>query len=330
MELNKVMLSIVIPCYNCEKFIDKCVKSIIKNSYQNIEIILVNDGSKDKTLDVIKKLENKFSCIHAYSKMNTGVSDTRNYGISLSNGRYIAFIDSDDYITDNMMKKMIDIAEENNVDMVCCDFMEQKGNSIIKSKFNYKTGLYSSDHILKEFLTGKISISIWDKIFKKELLNDIKFNTNLAVGEDSLFCIETIRKAQNIYILGNALYVYVQNEESAVHSISKKILQISTIEKYINKDIIINHEKEYNYFVADCMLRCIHTLSVCYDKNNKEKVYKYIKEIYNKPKIKEIIISKYSSFYSRVEMTILYFFGINVHLNMFKFYKYIRKMVRSK
>lgn len=330
MKSDEIILSVIIPCYNCEKFITRCVNSIIENSYENIEIILVNDGSKDNTLDVIRDLENKYSCIYTYSKYNTGVSDTRNYGISCARGKYIAFADSDDFIKDNMMKKMIDVAEENNVDIVCCDYVEKKDDIIIKSKFNYKAGVYKSNYILGEFLKGNVSISIWDKLFKRTLLENIRFNTNLAVGEDSLFCIETMDKANEVYVLDEDLYVYVQNDNSAIHSISEKILQISTIEKYINKEISTKYENEYKFFIADCMLRCIHTLSVSCDKNNKEKVYEYIKQIYDKNKIKEIITSKYSSTYSRVEMSILYIFGINAHLNMFKFYKRIRKLVRSK
>lgn len=329
MNNNEIILSVIVPCYNCQNFIDRCVKSIKNNTIKETEILLINDGSTDNTLDTINRIARENSNVIVFDKINTGVSDTRNFGIAKAKGKYISFVDSDDYIRNNMFTIMVDKMEKEALDIICCDYVELHNDVIVNSKFNYEENLYNRKEILEMYLIGKISISIWDKMFRKDIIKNIQFNCKLAVGEDSLFCLESFMNANRTYLLNDSYYVYFQNEKSAVHTVSNKILQIAQLDKYIPTTIKQEFNEHYKYFMADCMLRCIHTLSIICCKDNKKSIIKFLNKICDKNKINILIKSKYSTLYVKIEMIFLKAFGIRTHLFLFKYYKKIKTVVRK-
>ena len=324
----KIDLSIVVPCYNCAKFIDRTVKSIIDNSYDETEIILINDGSIDNTKEKLINLSKKYKNITVIDKENSGVSDTRNYGIDIAKGKYIGFVDSDDIIVNNIYKKVMDIMKRENPDVVCFIVNEMMDNKIYNSRLSYKNGSYDSEYILREYLKNNISISVCDKVYKNELVKNNKFSTKIKFSEDILFCVELFQKPCQVYLLNEVGYLYVQNANSMVHTVSKSQLQTAKIGDMLN----FNNKKlskEYNYFIAYCMARCIHHLSYNYNKKNKDEIYKYFKEIYDKDKVNILIKSKYSSTSNKLEFSLLKIFGIKFHLNMFFTYRYVRNILRK-
>ena len=173
-------ISVIIPAYNSSKSINKCIDSIITQTYNNLEIIVLNDGSKDNTLDIIKNYEKTDKRIKIIDKENTGVANTRNKGINVSSGEYLMFIDSDDYIDkdyiENMYKEMI----ENNSDIVVSGMTSCKENGQIIKKISYKN---KSENLkledIKEEIINKLTFcSACKTLFKKELIlkNKILFN----------------------------------------------------------------------------------------------------------------------------------------------------------
>ena len=118
---NKVLVSIIVPVYNVEKYIDKCLNSLVNQTLKNIEIIVVNDGTKDNSQKIIDKYTKKYSFIRSYIKENGGLSSARNYGLKHAKGEYIAFVDSDDFVDKNMFEQMYLYAKNNKYDIVVCD-----------------------------------------------------------------------------------------------------------------------------------------------------------------------------------------------------------------
>lgn len=216
-------ISIIIPAYNAEKYIERCVNSIINQTYKNIEIIIVNDGSIDATKYKIEKI--KDDRIIVINKENEGVSCARNIGIKRATGRYIMFADSDDYIEKDAVEKVVNIINNTNVDVVKFNYNNlNKDGKVEKGQEDYKQ--YENKELKKneilefmeEVLRGKINAFVWTLAIKKEIVDTINFNQKLGMMEDLLFYIELLPKINNMYIINGGLYNYYINEESVSNS----------------------------------------------------------------------------------------------------------------
>ena len=216
MNLRKVYpkISIIIPVYNCEDTIEKCIESILRQTFEEFELILIDDGSKDKSGYICEKYKEKDCRVKVYHNQNRGVSFARNYGINISRGRYLMFCDSDDYVDTNWCEdlyKQIIIYPDS---WICCNF----------STIDYDTGqekrmkntLNQINYINKKdfFITVDLGISgfCWNKIFDREIINreKIRFNENYSLGEDVEFCVDYLKVTKNIIFLNKYLYYYVK------------------------------------------------------------------------------------------------------------------------
>ena len=149
-------VSVIVPVYNVEKYIEKCLNSLVNQTLKDIEIIIVNDGSKDNSDKIIKIYQEKYDNIIYLTKKNGGLSDARNYGIPYAKGEYIAFLDSDDYVENDIYEKMYNKAKENNSDYVECDFIWEYPNKSIIDKGEEYTG--------KHEMLQKIRVVAWNKL----------------------------------------------------------------------------------------------------------------------------------------------------------------------
>ena len=240
-------LSIIIPVFNGEKFIKRCVDSVLNQSMYIDEIIIINDNSTDGTIEILEKNYSNLVNIKIINlKKNHGVSYCRNLGIEKSSGEYIGFVDSDDYVEVNMFEKMYNNAKDNNLDICICNFVEVNQQNRIKSKYKNNEEILERDKSLEKYLLNKISPSVWDKIFRRKILKNIKFNTKLIIGEDILFCLEAFYYSKKTGFVNDYLYNYIQNDNSAVHTISSKLLQYVDVIKYIplqiEKDLKLNED----------------------------------------------------------------------------------------
>ena len=168
-------LSIIIPVFNGEKFIKRCVDSVLNQSMYIDEIIIINDNSTDGTIEILEKNYSNLVNIKIINlKKNHGVSYCRNLGIEKSSGEYIGFVDSDDYVEVNMFEKMYNNAKDNNLDICICNFVEVNQQNRIKSKYKNNEEILERDKSLEKYLLNKISPSVWDKIFRRKILKNIK------------------------------------------------------------------------------------------------------------------------------------------------------------
>lgn len=224
-------ISIIVPIYNAEKYLNKCIESLINQTKKELEFILINDGSTDNSEKIIKKYKDKR--IKYFKNENQGIGKTRNFGIEKARGKYIMFVDSDDYIDKNMAKLMFDKAFSNSLDMVVCDYYKVINNENIEEKLpSFKpTTLKNSPNLL-----GDINLSPWNKIYKTSLIkdNNIKFVENLKY-EDAPFVIEALDKANKVGKVNKCLNYYVIHGNSETTVRDKRVFDILKIIDKIRK-----------------------------------------------------------------------------------------------
>lgn len=229
--------SIIIPVYNAEKYLKKCLESVInqKTKYK-YEIIVINDGSTDNSLNVLKIYSNKIKII---DKPNSGPGDSRNKGLELASGKYILFVDSDDYVSDNFVEKMLDTIIQNEADIVICDYYRVTTNNI--KYFNKgEAGIYLKNNFNKVLL---MEFHSCNKIFKKELFNYETYPTDMLF-EDVVLVSKLILKANKIVKINDPLYYYRKNENSTTNIINDSNYDILKATKIIEKDFIANNYKD--------------------------------------------------------------------------------------
>ena len=222
-----MIISVIVPVYNVENYLEQCLNSIIHQSYRNLEIILVDDGSVDQSARICNEFSRKDSRIKVIHQVNSGVSVARNTGIEAATGDYITFVDSDDWLETDMYKAMCDIAKSTqNVELVMCDFVNVKSNTNVNISSDIRGGYYTKKEIISEIYPtllvteyfGRIPIvSVCNCLFKKELLmqNKVSFEVDLRYSEDYLFMAQVMLHTDTFYYLkGYNYYNYRQYEQS--------------------------------------------------------------------------------------------------------------------
>lgn len=222
----KPLVSIIVPIYNSSKYLDRCVDSILNQKYKQIEVLLINDGSNDNSEEICKKFALKDRRVHVITKKNEGTSATRKLGVNLSKGKFISFVDSDDYIHPNMYERLVIEALKNNADIVQCGFNLVLENGEIIKKRQMKEELIESKYESSLFFARKKNVTntLWNKLFSSKLFHDIHF-PNLSLGEDVYLNTQLFGKANRVLTISDAYYYYVLTEGSLVRkSFNKKKL----------------------------------------------------------------------------------------------------------
>ena len=273
-------ISIIVPCYNVEKCVSKCIDSITNQSYQNIEIILINDGSKDKTLEIIEKYKKEDDRIKIIDKKSTGVSDTRNIGIKVANGKYIMFADADDYFEYNAVELLYKCISSKNLNVVRARYKRLENEKIILEDDIEQYNSKSLEILLKDILNGKIGCYVWALIIKKDFLvsHNIKFDKNLTIMEDQLFYINLLIN-DKIFFCNEIIYDYVINTTSTTQNINNYIHIYNEMLKA--KELIIDilkKNKLWDKDLSNSLTQFITVNEICYFlwnlyKNKKIKKY---------------------------------------------------------
>jgi len=208
---NDALISVLIPMYNVEKTIARCIKSVLKQTYTNIEIVLLDDGSKDNTYAIAKKFADEDKRIKLLTKQNEGnISKTRNYLLDNYSGDYVVWVDSDDVIHKRYVEKLYTALVEANADCAVCKFKMRPYNAPLFKKLFPRKRIYEKDDIIPNMLLGtKIRFMLWNKIYKKELLQGIRFDDTVRYGEDLVFCMQYMRRCQKIVVINEKLYKYI-------------------------------------------------------------------------------------------------------------------------
>ncbi len=333
-------VSVIIPIFNGEKYIKRCLNNINNQTLKDLEIIIINDASKDNTKNILLNLDkslykNDIKIIHL--EKNKGLSNARNVGMEYSIGEYIQFIDVDDTVENNMLELTYNKSKKLDLDICIFNHKEIINNKSYSSKYKYKNNLINQEKLIKYFLIDKISPSACDKLFKKEFLvkNNIKFDANLKMCEDILFALNSFIKSKRVYTMNKYFYNYYQNELSLIHTISPKILQISTINKRLKKNElnILNkkYNKEFEFFKFYLVIRTIHSICLALNKFNKYQANKYLKHIFmnNKKLFFTQLFEKTPTIYLRLEILIFIIFGYKGYVFIFPLFKKLKNLRNS-
>lgn len=226
-------ISVIVPVYNVEAYLERCVESILQQTYAHFELILINDGSTDSSGQICDRLASQYENIKVYHIENAGVSNARNMGIQLATGSWVTFIDSDDFVTQDYLATLASAVEGLNVGFVIAPLHHIK-NGIVTDipPHSGKTELWSTEETMKELLmTTRTSFFPVAKLFKRDLLADEKFNTNYHLAEDALFLTELLLKTRcSSVFIDKPVYYYDHREGSATTSVNQYVFD--TIEVY--------------------------------------------------------------------------------------------------
>lgn len=242
--MNKCKLSIIVPVYGVEKYIDKCLDSLVKQSLKEIEIIVVNDGTKDNSQKIIDKYVKKYpDKIKSYIKENGGQGSARNYGLKKATGEYIGYVDSDDFVEKDMYKKLYNKAKENNYDIVVCgnyNVSEDYQNKNIDAFINN----YNTD--LENIFFGKMAV--WNKIYKRDILikNKLEFKEKVWY-EDLAFTLKAIMNSNTFAFIDEPLYDYLIREGSTMNN-SNVQRNLEILDAFNDILSYIKHNKKEEYF----------------------------------------------------------------------------------
>lgn len=317
---DKFYISIIIPVYNAEKYIRKCLESLVNQSVcDNLELIIVNDGSIDKTKWILDEYKSKYKNIKVFHTENSGVSSARNYGLEQATGKYITFVDADDWVDLDCYEKMFKYAEKYNADIVATGlYIDGKDGIITTRRVAEQDVLMDQKTAIKEYLYGNLDVHIYNKLFKAGLIKTHKFDTKLKIAEDRLFLFECLLDTENIFCSAACFYHYYQNENSVMNQkFSKKNLDNIIVGKKIVKEI----SNRYPELV--CYAQSMYVSMECrlYGELYAEKLTnKYLKEyIALKRDIKKFNILKYLRYTSKKHIFALILAKINPAL-----YNYFR------
>lgn len=277
--MKKMKYSIIIPVYNVEEYLDRCLKSILNQTYSNYEVIIVNDGSPDNSDNIIKSYEKEDKRFKGYKKVNGGLSDARNYGLKYATGDYLIFIDADDYIENNYLEKVNDVLEKNkDIDVLKFKIkLVDEGENLIRMENGLnKEGVTSFDELVKlEFLEPA-----WSYVYKLSFWKENNFTyLKGMIHEDFGLTPEILMKANKIYYLNSYLYNYVQRNGSIMSSNNKEKLHKKAYDMLYQYDrlIKINYNKDtkvYKSFLANALISKTNTLDKEEQKKYKEELRK--------------------------------------------------------
>lgn len=272
--MNEPLVSITVPIYKTEKYLENCINSLINQTYSNIEIILVDDGSPDecpRICDLYAEKDSRIKVIHAE---NGGASAARNRGIKASKGEYIVFCDSDDYVAPQWCEYLLKAAQSHrNAAIFCNIFITEEENAVTDIKYDEpqirKTSYYEM------YKSNRFSFSV-NKIFRKDIISDnnLLFDKKYYVSEDSYFAIEYLKYCNEQIYIENPLYYYVQRNESIMHTYRSNDLELHLSIFYSRIHLMEENLSEY---CDDWLYRFIVMFENTFDKRNEMSFLKKMK-----------------------------------------------------
>lgn len=292
------LISIIVPIYNAEKFLKECIISLIQQSYKNLEIILINDGSKDSSGTICDDYAKKDKRIKVIHKQNEGVSIARNIGLDVARGKYIGFVDSDDICELDMFEKLYYAISESNVDIALCMFSDYVDGIKKEHKEPIKVGKYDKNQIINEIIMPMVGSPITSPqcapvmgtlcrcIFKYDIINistPLRMK-NIKIAEDLLFDIEYLCRCQNAIVIGDALYNYRMNESSATHLYITDLYNNICIQMKLMKDVLIKENLFSKLMEEHYAMTVLYNLTWCISNETKRSNLLSKKEIIKKIK----------------------------------------------
>lgn len=265
------MVSVIVPVYNAELYLERCLDSLVNQTLVDIEIICVNDGSTDSTPDILERYQKRYQNIKVCSQCNKGQVASRKAGLNLASGMYIGFVDADDWVETNMYEELLQKAEEFNAELVTCGYYLE-GNYTTTHLDNIKEGLYESgsmQHLRNNTIynyekkeTG-IRGAVWCKLFERNVIINALQNISddILIAEDKLCVIKSILECNSVYVIGKPLYHWVINNNSISHSDDVTYLQkIDNVYRYLIS--LYDHENFTDTMRNQCELYIVELLTL--------------------------------------------------------------------
>ena len=268
--MNRPLVSVVLPIYNVEKFLDRCITSVVNQTYDNLEIILVDDGSPDNCPEMCDEWAERDSRIKVIHKENAGLGMARNSGIEAATGEYICFFDSDDYVDEQIIEKCINNAAQNNSDVVLFGHTNADADGRIEPVPVLANKLvYNGNSLINELLPALLTLSIvvgisaWGKMYRLNLLKEqsIYFKSEREIiSEDAYFVLELLGKISCASILPENLYYYYKNENSLT-SVYRADRQVKN-DIYLQKSLEYCEKNGYPEVVKNAVCVCYHSYAI--------------------------------------------------------------------
>ena len=292
MYMKNKKISIIVPIYNMEKYLENCIETILKQEYTNFELILVNDGSTDNSGSICDKYSSNDERIKVIHKKNGGVSSSRNVGIEEATGEYLGFIDPDDYLHPKMYLKLVENIEKFNADLsICGNYDVYENGKISHVTSDGDIEVIDSNECIRNILNEKKYLgTCWNKLYKKELFDNVKFNVNRRISEDLEVLMEVIPKCDKIVYDPTPLYYWVIHNNSTIHSKFVDNIDKWNDEIQLCKTLVERYEQQGSELLDYAIKRYIRINEFCvtrlvYEKKSKNIIKNYRKVIlkyYNK------------------------------------------------
>lgn len=323
------LISIIVPVYKVENYLQRCVESLINQTYQNIEIILVDDGSPDRCGEMCEAFALQDARIRVYHKENGGLSDARNYGVSVANGAYIGFVDSDDYIHHSMYEKLYQAITKEKADVAECGVTRVYGNrNRVHCEIENLYEVMNEKQYFEEVLTSKkVYGSVWCKLIRKEIAKQVQFEKG-KYYEDLFYNLELVQVAKK-YVFTNQPHYYYFIRENSITTEKYSPKQLTIIEAMNNYYMFC--EKNYPELIEKAFIRqslaylSIFNQLILDDYKN----YSEFKEVYQFLKQNKKRIIKNSDASKQLKLSII-ILNINLSLYRFLYKQYKKRMVLNK
>lgn len=343
-KLYDKLVSIIVPVYNAEQYLKRCINSLLNQKYKNIEVILINDGSNDNSGKTCDEFALQYKNVKVIHQKNAGPSFTRNRGIDVAKGEYIQFVDSDDYIEPDMTQKMVDSLSK-NVELVICGYKSTflvGGNNVFRNNRCPIEGKYKFSEFMSHFselFRNTLINPLWNKLYITNLIrkNNVRFKENIKIGEDLLFNLEYFKACDNVIVIDESLYNYlIISNNSLTNSFNKEYFRnqqmlfeilrefLSNNNNYIgkNKELI---EMCYAESIVSCLEHIFHENSNLTSILKKEQINNIVKD---KSVRKNISYFKDGNIQKRCIGLFINYNSINGVYYYFKGKNFLRKKVR--
>ena len=287
------MISVIIPIYNAEKYLDRCIQSVLSQTFKEIEIILVDDGSNDSSLQICQSYADMYADIKVIAQKNSGVSSARNAGIAKAKGEYVMFVDSDDYMLPEMCEIMVNAVKRKHADIVVCGTTETWGGLWAPQKEVDYYNLDSFKNAFIDHLTSELLSPPWNKIYKRNLIK-VLFDTSISFGEDLIFNLRYLNNCQRISFITEAPFYHEKaNDQSLVNRVyPSRLIEIekvhSTVLEFYNGNDINIHCK----YLRDVL---VYSMAIVKNVNySLREIRKYLDEWIHSSHLNYININKVS------------------------------------
>lgn len=305
-------ISIIAPVYQVEKYIGKCIESVINQTFKNFELILIDDGSKDKSGNICDEYAKRDKRIHVVHTENKGAASARNRGLDLATGKYIAFVDGDDYLAENMLDELYKVITQENCDVVVCDFLNLHANPDKDFSLQLSDSKVSGREILSHLKNQKnygVWTIVWNKLYKKEILKDLRFPEG-KYFEDEIFSDQLYLRCNEVQVISDVLYYHRVLETSTMNTqkIRNYLDLIDAFQLRINLYLENRLPDDEVYKVLIYMLesytKCAKADFMGNDKERLKQAKRFIRES------SRILIKKRLSFIKKCSLILIAFFPV--------------------